>query len=86
MNYNELLANADKSQVILKNLELKIKENKLQTINLINAQFILRFAHNPWYFGDKILAVDCSNEDVLYCLKTIDFEGLELIEKYFENI
>jgi hypothetical protein len=47
MNYNEHLANATKSQAILKNLESEIKENKLQIINLINAQSMLRFAHNP---------------------------------------
>ena len=47
MNYNEHLANAKKSQEILQNLELKIKDNKLQIINLINGQFMLRFAHNP---------------------------------------
>jgi hypothetical protein len=47
MNYNELLANANKSQAILQNLEPKIKSDKLQIINLINAQFILRFSHNP---------------------------------------
>jgi hypothetical protein len=47
MNYNEHLENANKSQAILEKLELKIKSDKLQIINLINAQFILRFAHNP---------------------------------------
>ena len=47
MNYNEYLVNANKSQEILQNLELKIKSDKLQIINLINGQFMLRFSHNP---------------------------------------
>ena len=34
-------------QTILKDLERKTKIDKLQIINLINAQYILRFASNP---------------------------------------
>jgi hypothetical protein len=46
---------------------------------------MLRFAHNPWYFEEKFLAVNSDYEDILYCLKTIDFEGLELIDIYFKK-
>jgi len=35
------------SQIILDDLVLKLKIDKLQIINLINAQYILRFANNP---------------------------------------
>jgi len=69
----------------LKYLLDQIPKNKNQIINLINAQYILRFAHNPWYFEDKLLNKDIDTEDLYYHLKLVDSEGLEIIRKFFKN-
>lgn len=60
----------------------KVEKNKMQIINLINAQYILRFSNNPWYFEDKLLNENIDIEEVKYQLKLIDIEGLNII-KYF---
>lgn len=64
----------------------KVEENKIQIINLINAQYILRFAHNSWYFEEKILEDFIDREEVKYQLKLVDNEGLEIIREFFKEL
>jgi len=82
MNFKEFY---EQSKAILNELEPKIKTDKWQIITLINAQFMLRFSNNYWYFEEKIITYKYSNEEVLYTLKTIDLEWLILIKNYFKN-
>ena len=70
----------------LEYLLAKVANNKDQIIHLINAQYILRFAHNPWYFKDKLLSEFIDDEEVKYQLRLIDNKGLEIIKEFFKDL
>jgi len=64
----------------------KVEQHKIQIINLINAQYILRFAHNSWYFEEKLLGTEIDIDEVQYQLKLVDEQWLEIIKKFLREV
>ena len=64
----------------------KVEQHKAQIVNLINAQYILRFANNPWYFEEKLLDDEIDTIEVQYQLKLVDEQWLEIIRKFLKEI
>ena len=72
----------------MKNLEYlisQVEQNRTQIIHLINAQYMLRFAHNSWYFEEKLLDEFTDSEELEYQLKLVDNEGLKIIREFFRE-
>jgi hypothetical protein len=49
-----------------------IAKHKSTFINLINAQFMLRFPNNKFYLDEKMIAKNSSIDTVIYTLNTLD--------------
>jgi hypothetical protein len=49
-----------------------IDRHKSTFINLINAQYMLRFANNSFYLDEKVIPKDTSAEDIINTLNSID--------------
>jgi hypothetical protein len=49
-----------------------ISKNKTTFINLINAQFMLRFPNNSFFLKEKMIPKKTSVENVIYTLNTLD--------------